>query len=221
MAKDDTTAREPLTRERVLRAGLALADEQGIEGLSMRKLAQALGVEAMSLYNHVSNKDDLVRGMLDLVAAEMELPPEGLDWKSAMRHSAVSAHETLMRHPWAAARWMDVGEATQVRLRGGDAHLRCLRTAGFSADLTYHAFHVLQSHVLGFTLYLLSFQFDTDELETLAADFLREFPAEEYPYLAEHIRQHTEPTESRQGTFAFGLDLVLDSLERLRDETAS
>ena len=218
MSPDDAKARVPLTRERVLRAGLALADEHGLEGLSMRKLAQALGVEAMSLYNHVANKDDLVDGMIELVAAEMDSPPEGVHWKDAMRQSALSGHHILMRHPWAAALWMSPREVTPLRLQQGDAELRCLRDAGFSPDLTYHAFHVLQSHILGFTLYLLSFRFDVADLPTIAAKFLRDFPADEYPYLAEHIQQHMEPSEERSGTFEFGLDLVLDSLERLRDE---
>jgi hypothetical protein len=102
-------------------------------------------------------------------------------------------------------------------MRFADSVLRGFREAGFSGDLTYHAFHVLQSHVMGFTLYVASFQFDLEELEELAGTFLRDFPADEYPDLAEHIRQHMEPSEEHEGTFLFGLDLILDGLERLRD----
>ena len=196
---------------------MKIADEGGLGALSMRKLAQQLGVEAMSLYNHVASKDDIVNGMLELVAAEMEPPPDDVDWKAALRRSAISSHEALMRHRWSTGLWMSAREVSPDRLRGGDAVLRTFREAGFSEDLTYHAFHVLQAHVLGFTLYLQSLQFDVGELQHLAANFLREFPADEYPYLAEHIRQHMEPSEERQGTFEFGLDLVLDGLERLRD----
>jgi AcrR family transcriptional regulator len=202
----------------VLRAAIALADEGGIEALSMRKLAQRLGVEAMSLYNHVANKDALVDGMIALVANEIDLPPEGVEWKAALRQTSMSAHDALMRHRWAANLWMSPRQEVSVaQLQRAEATLRILREAGFSDDLTYHAFHVLQSHVLGFTLYLLALPFRLEDLEELAASFLREFPVDEYPYLTEHIRQHMEPTEGRQGTFEFGLELVLDGLERLRD----
>ena len=196
---------------------MKIADEGGLAALSMRKLAQQLGVEAMSLYNHVASKDDIVNGMLELVAAEMEPPPEGVEWKAALRQSAVSSHEALMRHRWSTALWMSPREVSPERLHGGDAILRTFREAGFSEDLTYHAFHVLQAHVMGFTLYVQSLQFDTAGRQQLAANFLREFPVDQYPYLAEHIRQHAEPSEGRAGTFEFGLDLVLDGLERLRD----
>ena len=200
----------------MLRAAMKLADEGGLEALSMRKLAQRLGVEAMSLYNHVEGKDDIVDGMVELVAAEMELPPEGADWKTALRVSALSAHDALMRHRWAATVWMAPRPVTELRLVQSDATLRALREGGFSEDIAYHAFHVLTSHVLGFTLYLQSFRFDAAELEQLAVTFLREFDAERYPYLAEHIRQHAEPSEARRGTFEFGLELVLEGLGRLR-----
>jgi AcrR family transcriptional regulator len=197
---------------------MKLADKGGIEALSMRKLARELGVEAMSLYNHVANKDDLVAGILDLVASEFELPRNGTDWKTAMRQSAISAHDALSRHPWAASVWMSAREPSPVRLRYADAVLRSFREGGFPEDLTYHAFHILQNHILGFTLQELNFPFDREELKKLAATFLRDFPADEYPDLAEHIRQHVEPDEQHEGAFAFGLDLILDGLERLRDE---
>jgi AcrR family transcriptional regulator len=204
----------------VLRAALTLADAAGIEALSMRKLAQGLGVEAMSLYNHVANKDDILDGIVDLVANEIDLPPDGADWKTALRQSAISSHEALSRHPWIGSLWMSPRKVSPARLRQGDAVLRTLREAGFSKDLTYHAFHILQGHVSGFTLQELSFPFDREQLEEIAATFLREFPADEYPYLAEHVTQHMEPSGDHQGTFEFGLDLILDGLERLRDAEA-
>jgi AcrR family transcriptional regulator len=201
----------------VLHAAITLADEGGIEALSMRRIAQKLGVEAMSLYNHVANKDDILAGILDLVANEIGLPPEGTDWKTAMRQSAISAHEAFRRHRWAAGLWMSRGAASSTQLQRGDSVLRTLREAGFSEDLTYHAFHTYQGYVLGFTLQELSFPFEREELKQLAARFLEDFPADEYPYLAEHIRQHAEPPHDEAGAFELGLDLILDGLERLRD----
>ena len=209
-------ARRPLTRERVLRAALAFADDRGLEELSMRKLAQELGVEAMSLYNHVENKDDIVNGIIGLVVDEIE-PPAGSDWKAALRQSAISAHDALSRHRWAAKVWMTSGSGRD-RMGHAEAALRCLREAGFSADLTYHAFHVWQGYALGFTLQELNFPHDRGELKQMAARFLLDFPTDDYPYLAEHIEQHVEPPLSEhQSAFEFGLDLILDSLERLRE----
>lgn len=201
----------------MLRAAITLADGGGIKALSMRKLAQELGVEAMSLYNHVANKDDILDGIVELVASEINLAPDGVDWKAAMRLRATSAHDVLLRHPWACNLWMSSQTFGPARMRFADSVLRGFREAGFAEDLTHHAFHVLQSHVMGYTLYVASFQFDREGLKELAAGFLREFPADEYPDLAEHIRQHMEPSDGHQGTFAFGLDLILDGLERLRD----
>ncbi len=214
--KQPTEPRVPLSRERVLRAAIALADDGGIKGLSMRKLAQELGVEAMSLYNHVANKDDILDGIVELVASEIDVAPDGRDWKTATRRRAISAHEVLVRHPWASGLWMSRGFGG-ARMRFADSMLRGFREAGFPEGLTYHAFHVLQSHVMGYTLYVASFPFEVAELEELAARFMREFPADEYPDLAEHIRQHMMPSDEQQGTFEFGLDLILDGLERLRD----
>jgi AcrR family transcriptional regulator len=198
----------------VLRAAIVLADRGGIEALSMRKLAQKLGVEAMSLYNHVANKDDLLDGILESVASEIDLAPDAADWKAAMRRRAISAHEVLSDHPWACSLWMSGTSSGRARLRFADAVLRGLREAGFSPDLTYHGFHVIQSYILGFTLQEQAADFDVKDLETLAARFLRDFPADDYPDLAEHIRQHIEPDDDHEGAFAFGLDLILDGLER-------
>ena len=209
--------RTPLSKDRVLHAAMKLADEGGIKAVSMRKIAQELGVEAMSLYNHVAGKDEIVDGIVDLVATEIDLAPDGADWKPAMRRRVISAHEVLLRHPWAANLWMSGETVAGARLRYADAVLRGFREGGFSEELTYHAFHVIQSHVMGFTMYVASFDFDVEELERLAADFLETFPADDYPDLALHIRQHAEPDDEHENTFEFGLDLVLDGLERLRD----
>ncbi len=170
----------------------------------------------MSLYNHVANKDDIVDGILDLVAGEIEAPVAGGDWKATLRAASLAAHEAFSRHPWAAGIWMSAGTMSTVRMRHADGVLRCLAEAGFSEDLTYHAYHVLQGYELGFTLQELNFPYGREELERLATRFLRDFPSDEYPHLAEHVRQHSEPREDGPGEFEFGLDLILDGLDRLR-----
>ena len=209
--------RKPLTRERVLRAALRLADKGGIESLSMRKLAQELGVEAMSLYNHVKNKDDILEGIVDLVAQEMEPARDDVDWKPALRRTAISAHDAHTRHPWTAEIWMRVAGPSAARYAYSDAMLRALRRADLPDDLIYHGYHSLTVHVTGFTLQERNFQYDADELKAFAGKFLETFPSDEYPDLAEHIRQHIDASEEHEGTFEFGLDLILDGLERLRD----
>ena len=209
--------RRPLTRERVLEAAIRLADESGIEALSMRKLGQELGVEAMSLYNHVKNKDEVLDGIVEAVVREVEQPSDETDWKAALRRHAISSHEALMRHSWAAGLWWRRAEGPG-RMGGAEFMLRTLREAGFSEGLTYHGYHVLVGHILGFTLQAQSFPIETkEELQKLAAEFLQDFPVDEYPYLAEHIRQHVDPGDGDEGAFAFGLDLILDGLERMRD----
>ena len=210
--------RVPLSRERVLRAAIALADAGGIEALSMRRLAKELGVEAMSLYNHVANKDDILDGIVDTVAAEVELPPDGVDWKTAIRRSAISARDVYIRHPWASSLSMSRQSGGPARLRHGNWVLTTLREAGFSKDLTYHAYHILDAYVLGFTVLQLSFPYEGEELAGLATAFLERLPAGEYPYFVEHVHQHLEPRKGEKGGFELGLDLILDGLERARDD---
>jgi AcrR family transcriptional regulator len=208
--------REPLTRDRVLDVAIHLADEGGIESLSMRKLGRALGVEAMSLYNHVANKDDLLDGMADLVLNEFELPSDVEEWSAAIRRTATSAHETLVRHPWACS--LIMSRFRPGRIRYIDWILGRLREAGFSAETTYHAYHTLDSHILGFTLWEVGHSVDSGDLEETAVTFLRE-AVDEYPYLAEHIHQHlTDPGQGEEGEFEFGLDLILGGLARSRKE---
>ena len=218
-AEPGAAPRVPLSRERVLRAAIDLADRGGIESLTMRKLAQELAVEAMSLYYYVAKKDDLLAGIVDLVVSEMELPAAGAGWKAAIRKSAISAHDVLLRHPWACSLMMSHTGDGPARLRWMDSILRCFREAGFSAEMAHHAYHALDSHITGFTLWELSFPFDREELADIGAAFLRELPVDEYPYLAEHVEWHlTQSGPDDEGEFAFGLDLILDGLERLRDK---
>ena len=210
--------RVPLSRDRVLRAAIGLADDAGIESLSMRKLGQALGVEAMSLYNHVANKDDILNAIVDIVESEIELPSPGADWKAALRKTAISYHDVLVRHPWAASLTLSATGTRPARWRYMNAILGCLREAGFSAEMTDHGYHALDSHISGFTLWAVQLQFDPKELPDLAATFLRELPVDDLPYLVEHVHQHLkERSPEDEGAFAFGLDLILDGLERIRD----
>ena len=211
--------RLPLSRERVLRAAIKLADEGGIEALTMRKLAKELGVEAMSLYNHVANKGDVLDGIVDTALGEIVLPTGEADWKTAIRDIAISAHETLLRHPWASGLWMGQ-KPGPARLRYGDSLLGCFRNAGFSKDLTYHAYHIIESYILGYTFQVLGYQnVDMEQFAGIAASFLSgEFSAD-YPHFTEHALQHmeAEPGHDDVSAYELGVDLILDGLERLRD----
>jgi AcrR family transcriptional regulator len=209
--------RTPLSKERVLHAAIGLADEGGIDSLTMRKLAQKLGVEAMSLYHYVAKKDDILDGIVDLVFAEIGVPSKDADWKAALRELAISAHDVLVRHPWACS-LMWTTSISPARLRYMESILGTLRESGFSPDLTHHAYHALDSHIAGFTLWQVNIPFTADDIAELGATFLRELPTDEYPYVAEHTEQHLmPPSDDEKSEFEFGLDLILDGLERLRD----
>lgn len=208
-------ARRPLSRDRILRAALALADEGGIEAISMRELGRRLGFEAMSLYNHVANKADLLDGILELAVAEMEPPsPEG-GWDEAIRASAVSVYRALRRHPWASGMLMDAQRVNPTRMAYMDALLGRLRGAGFSAETTYHAYHILDAHIFGFSLWQAGHSFAADDLPTLAADFLAKHPLDGYPHLLEHFHQHVSGDLDDVSAFEFSLDLMLDGLRRI------
>jgi AcrR family transcriptional regulator len=206
-----------LTRQRVLEAAIALADEGGSAALSMRKLAQQLGVEAMSLYNHVTNKEDLLDGMVDLVFAEIGLPEPGADWKAALRQRAIATRTALKRHRWAIGLMESRSRPGPTNLRHHDAVLGCLREAGFSIAMAAHAYSVLDSYIYGFTLNEQSLPFDTsEEVAELGRRYLRELLANQYPYLAEMIVEHAmQPGYDYADEFVFGLDLILDGLERV------
>jgi AcrR family transcriptional regulator len=208
--------RIPLSRERVLRAAIAFADAKGIESLSMRKLGQELGVEAMSLYKHVANKDDMLDGMVDVVFSEIDLRCNGVHWKTAMRARAISARAALSRHPWAIG-------LTESRMRPGPANLRhhdsvigCLRDAGFSIEMAIHAYSALDSYIYGFALQERSLPFETpDQAGEVAEIILNQFPPDEYPNLAETVVELvTKSGYDYADEFVFGLDLILDGLEQ-------
>ena len=208
--------RIPLSRERVLRAAIAFADAKGIESLSMRKLGQELGVEAMSLYKHVANKDDMLDGMVDVVFSEIHLHCDGVHWKTAMRARAISARAALSRHSWAIG-------LTESRMRPGPANLRhhdsvigCLRDAGFSIEMAIHAYSALDSYIYGFALQEKSLPFETpDQAGEVAEIILNQFPPDEYPNFAETVVELvTKSGYDYADEFVFGLDLILDGLEQ-------
>jgi AcrR family transcriptional regulator len=217
--KPETEPRIPLSRDRVLRAAVAFADERGIGSLSMRKLGEALGVEAMSLYNHVANKDELLDGMVDLVFSEIDLPSGTADWKTAMRDRAESARHALSRHPWAIALMQSRTSPGPATLRHHDAVIGSLREAGFSIELAAHAFSGIDSYVYGFALQEASLPFNTAEEATEVAEtIMNRFPADEYPHLTELAVEHVlRPGYEYADEFEFGLDLILDGLERARN----
>jgi AcrR family transcriptional regulator len=218
----DGEPRARLTRERVVRAAVALADTGGVEALTMRKLGQALGVEAMSLYNHVANKDDLLDGMVDLVFAEIGLPAGG-DWKRAMRQRALSARSALARHPWAIGLLESRSRPGPETLRHHDAVIRSLREAGFSFQLTAHAYSIIDSYMYGFALQQASLPLTaSDDVADLATTILDQFPIDAFPHFAEFTVQHVlQPGYDYAGEFEFGLDLILDGLDRLLENEIS
>jgi AcrR family transcriptional regulator len=209
-----------LSRERVMQAAIQLADRDGIDALSMRKLGQEVGVEAMSLYNHVRNKEDVLNGMVDFVFSEIDLPPSGADWTAAMRQRAISARQALLRHPWAIGLMESRVQPGPATLRHHDSVLRNLRESGFSVELAAHAYSLLDSYIYGFTLNELSLPFDTSGgAAEVAGNIFREFLRGEYPYLAEMATEHAmKPGYDYGDEFAFGLDLILKGLKRVQDQ---
>lgn len=207
-----------LTKHRVVLEAIRLADREGVDGLSMRRLADALEAGAMSLYHYVANKDELLDAMTDVVFKEIELPSEETDWQSAMRRRAVSARQALARHPWAIGLMESRTSPGPANLRHHEAVIACLRKAGFSVLMATHANWLLDSYVYGFALQASSLPFDTaDELADMAEDvYLPQLPPDEFPYLNESAAALAaagfDPTEQ----FTFGLDLVLAALEPLR-----
>jgi len=215
--------RTPLSRDQVLQAAIVLADEGGVGALSMRKLGQVLGVEAMSLYNHVAGKGDLLDEMIDVVFSEIGLPAADGGWKPAMRERGIAVRAALGRHPWAIGLMESRRSPGPATLRHHDAVLGCLRGAGFSVELTAHAYSLLDSYIYGFALQEASLPFGTpEETAQVAHEIAGQMPAGEYPHLAELAAAHIlQPGYQYGSEFEIGLDLILDALERIaaRDTT--
>jgi AcrR family transcriptional regulator len=203
--------RAPLTRDRVLRAAIELADEDGLEALSMRRLAARLGVKAMSLYNHVSSKDDILDGVLDHLVDQIELPPDDANWRSAIRGRALAARRMTTAHPWMARLIATRVPASRGIMRYLDGVVAAFGRAGFPNQLTHDATHLISSRMLGFTQDV----FDPNAIPSgAAAVFEAELRTGGYPHILASLEGVTHDDEAE---FAFGLDLILDGLERVRD----
>lgn len=207
-----------LSKQRVVAEAVQIADRQGVDGLSMRRLAAALDAGAMSLYHYVASKDELLDAMIDVVFEEIERPIAGADWQAEMRREAASTRDVLARHPWATALMESRTTPGPANLRHREAVTACLRSAGFSVLMATHANWLLNSYVYGYCLQAASLPFDTaDEFANLAEDlYLPQLPPDEFPYLKESaaglVAADYDPAEE----FLFGLDLVLAALEPLR-----
>ncbi len=208
--------RVPLTRTRVLQEAVALADEAGVNALTMRGLGQRLGVEAMSLYNHVANKDDLLDGMADLVSADFAVPTPGEDWRQALRRSATSAHEVLRRHPWAGALLESRSNPGPDRLRYLNGVVGALVDEGFPIELAYLAFLTVDSYIYGYTLQEASAPAPAGQEAVATESFVAGLPDGEYPHLIAIAELVMAPGYDRSADFEEGLEMVLDSVELRR-----
>jgi AcrR family transcriptional regulator len=210
--------RAPLSRERVLQTALRLTDQGGLESFSMRKLGQELGVEAMALYYHFANKDEIVDGIVDLVFGEIFLPLAGADWKTTQRQRAISLRDALLRHRWAIGLMESRRNPGPASLRHHDAVIGNLRSAGFDMESVAHAYSLFDGYIYGFALTKMNLPFDTEEeVAEVAQTMLDPFPVGEYPNLVAFITEHAmKPGYDFGKEFEYGLDVILDGLERVR-----
>ncbi len=217
MTPKANTPRQPLTKERILQAAVDVADQDGLGALTMRRLGKDLGFEAMAIYKHVANKEEILEGMLELVIGRIEIPEGGADWKDAMRRRAVSAREVLTRHSWAIG-LLEAGTATSpTAMRYLNAILGNLRSAGFPMEHAAHAFSLLDSYVYGHVIQEISLPFGTSEETTeIARAILDQSAMNDYPHLVAMYEHAVTHRYSFDGEFEFGLDLILDGLERHR-----
>src|SRR6266508_499992 len=215
-ASESPEGRAPLSRERVLRAAVAVADAAGIGALTIRSLAQELGVKPMSVYHYVANKDEILDGIVDLVFGEIDLPSTDGDWRSEMRRRATSARRALRRHPWAIGLMESRTTPGPATLRHHDAVIGTLRGAGFSIQMTAHAYALLDSYVYGFALQEASLPFEGPEtVAEVAEPMMQQFPAGEYPHLVEMATEHIlKPGYDFGDEFEFGLGVILDGLTK-------
>jgi len=223
--QERSRTREPLSRERILQAAVALADQGCIGSLSMRRIAQQLGVVPMALYKHVANKDELLDGLVDVVIGEIDPPLEGVDWKTAVRERILSARRSLLRHPWASQVIESRAEPTPTIIGYIDSMMGLFLSGGFSVDLMHHTMHVMGSRILGFSQELFD---DTASMPEEEAIAMWTEMADAYPNIAALVGEisggailHDEGSTVGGGCddqfeFEFALDLVLDGLERLR-----
>ena len=210
-------SRSTLNRERVLLAAIAIADRDGIDGLSMRKLGEELNVEAMSIYNYIANKDELLDAMSDYIVNTFERPATDLDWKTALRRCTLSAHKTLWAHPWLCALNMSRPKISTASLKYAESITGVLRSAKFSNQLTHHALHAIDNHLFGSTLQEISLitgmQTSSPEINAI----LLQQMVNKYPNISHVI---VDAVHDHEVEFEFVLDLLLDGLENVRDVIA-
>jgi AcrR family transcriptional regulator len=212
--------RTPLSRERVLRGAVAVADAGGIASLTIRSLAQELGVKPMSVYHHVANKDEILDGIVDLVFGEIELPSADGDWRTEMRRRANSARRVLRGHPWAIGLLESRTSPGPATLRHHDAVIGALRGGGFSVEMTAHAYALIDSYVYGFALQEASLPFESDTVADVAEPMMEQFPAGEYPHLVEMATEYIlQPGYDFGNEFEFGLGMILEGLARSMTDT--
>jgi AcrR family transcriptional regulator len=214
------TPRRRLSRQHVLEAAIDQADAAGLDSLTMRSLAETLGVAPMALYRHVTNKDDLVDAMVDVVFGEIGVPSGGGDWKTAMRRRAIAVRDALSRHPWAVGLMESRRSPGPANLRHHDAVLGRLRAGGFDVPMAGHAYSLLDSYIYGFALTKLNLPFQTpEEAGDVSETMLQPFPANAYPNLLEFLDEHVmQPGYDYGDEFEYGLDVILDGLERLHPD---
>jgi AcrR family transcriptional regulator len=210
-----TEPRGRLRRERVLQTAMGRADHGGLEALTMRSLADELGVAPMALYRHIANKDDLIDAMIDTVFSEIGLPAGGAEWKTAMRDRARAVRDALARHRWAIGLMESRRNPGPANLRHHDVVLGKLRAAGFSVEMAAHAYSLLDSYIYGFALTKMNLPFDASgDVADMASSMLEPFPINEYPNLVEFLSEHVlKPGYDYGDEFGYGLELILDGLE--------
>jgi AcrR family transcriptional regulator len=215
---EDTQRRDPLSRERVLETALRLADQGGLASLTMRRLGQELGVEAMAMYYYFANRDLIVDGIVDLVFAEIDLPASDGDWKAAMRRRAISLRDVLLRHRWAIGLMESRRNGGPANLRHHDVVIASLRAGGMDIPMAAHAYSLLDSYIYGFALTKMTLPFDTgEEIAEVAQGLRQSFDLNEYPHLVEMIGHALKPGYDYLDEFEYGLDAILDGLERALD----
>lgn len=210
--------RKPLDKQSILEAAIAMADDDGLDSLSMRKLGQRLGVEAMSLYYHVPNKTALINEMVAWVITKMAPPPADLHWKEAIHIAARSSYEQLLLHPWATVQMLNPNMHNQKpRFAWMNGILGCFRNAGFSVKLTHHAYHALDSHILGFAFWASNLPGSREEQEEILQRVEPLLNSGDYPWLVEHIGYHRDHdgTDDDENEFDYTLGLILDGIERI------
>lgn len=205
--------RPALSRDRIVEAGVAFADRHGLSALTMRKLAAELGVEAMSLYNHISNKADLLDAMVDAMVGQIDAPRPGRDWKAELRRRAITARDLFLAHPWMPGLWVQQSNPGPHMLRYVDATIGCIVEAGFSYPMADEIWHALDSHIYGFTLQELNFPFEPETYAQQARDNLDMIPVEIFPHLHEMARLVATGQHKGINDFTLGLDILLDGFE--------